>query len=216
MVHRITTRELVHAQTALFVAIALQAVVGLMNDRLLIGHYLVMPTEIVLALLIAFTVNAETAHRRGLHHTFALALLGLISFANITSLVLVLERLAVGHAAVTGLELLTSAIAIFMTNIIVFALWYWEIDSPGLTRRRWSSSDKDFQFSQQDMLKEFPHWQPAFVDYLYLSLTNAINFAPADAKPLTHSAKLLMGVQALVSVFTLALVVARSVSVLGT
>ena len=140
MIHRITRSELVHAQAALFVAIALQAVVGLLTDRLLIGRYIVMPTEIVLALLIAFTVNAETAHRRGLHHTAALALLGLISFANLTSLLLVLERLAVGHAAVTGFDLLLSAMAIFMTNIIVFALWYWEIDSPGLTRRRWSNS----------------------------------------------------------------------------
>lgn len=215
MIHRITSRELVHAQIALFVAIALQAAVGLMNHQLLIGHYIVIPTEIVLAVLIALTVNAESAHKRGLHHSFALALLGLISFANITSLVLVLEDLVGGNKAVSGMELLTSAIAIFITNIIVFTLWYWEIDSPGLTRKRWSTMDKDFQFAQQDRLREFPGWRPSFVDYLYLSLTNAINFAPADARPLTHAAKLLMGTQALVSVFTLALVVARSVSILG-
>jgi uncharacterized membrane protein len=102
-----------------------------------------------------------------------------------------------------------------MTNIIVFAMWYWEIDSPGLTRTKWSVHDKDFQFTQQNMKKEFPNWQPEFIDYLYLSTTNAINFAPADTKPLTRSAKLLMGSQALISVFTLALVIARSVSILG-
>jgi uncharacterized membrane protein len=84
-----------------------------------------------------------------------------------------------------------------------------------LTRRRWSQEDKDFQFIQQDMHREFPKWQPAFLDYLYMSLTNAINFAPADSRPLTHAAKLLMGTQAIVSVFTLALVIARSVSILG-
>jgi uncharacterized membrane protein len=97
----------------------------------------------------------------------------------------------------------------------VFGLWYWEIDSPGLTRKHWSVHDKDFQFIQQDKPREFPGWQPTFADYLYLSLTNAINFAAADTRPLSHSAKLLMGTQALVSVFTLAVVIARSVSILG-
>ncbi len=138
-----------------------------------------------------------------------------ISLANITSLALVLQSLVTGRGEFSGVHLLASAIAIFLTNIIVYALWYWEIDSPGLTSKRWSTSDKDFQFTQQDMVAEFPKWRPEFVDYLYLSVTNAINFAPADARPLTRSAKMLMASQALVSVFTLALVIARSVSILG-
>jgi uncharacterized membrane protein len=103
-----------------------------------------------------------------------------------------------------------------MTNVIVFALWYWEIDSPGLSRTRWSKNDRDFYFPQQDMKKDYPFWSPEFIDYLYLSLTNAINFASADSRPLTHAAKMLMGIQALVSIFTLALVIARAVSILGT
>ncbi len=215
MIHKIARRELVHAQIALFVAIALQVVVWRINQHLLVGQYLIIPTEIILVVLIGLTANAATDRRFGLHHAVALTVLGLISFANISSLMLVLQSLVTGHLPSSGLELLASALAIFMTNIIVFGLWYWEIDSPGLTRRRWSLSDKDFQFSQQDMRHEFPKWQPAFLDYMYLSLTNAINFAPADARPLTHSAKGLMGLQALVSVFTLALVIARSVSILG-
>jgi uncharacterized membrane protein len=97
----------------------------------------------------------------------------------------------------------------------VYALWYWEIDSPGLTRTLWSKYDKDFQFTQQDLEQEFPRWHPQFLDYLYLSITNAVNFAPADARPLTRQAKMLMASQSLISVFTLALVIARSVSILG-
>jgi uncharacterized membrane protein len=216
MLHRIATRELIQAQIALFVAIALQVVVWEINDELLIGpQYLIIPTELILAVLIGFTINMRKAHRMGVHHAFAISLPALITVANVSSLVLVLHSLIVGHAAVSGTELLASALAIFMTNIIVFALWYWEIDNPGLSRKRWSKHDKDFQFTQQNMPKEYPHWQPEFMDYLYLSITNAINFAPADAKPLTHVAKLLMGSQALVSIFTLALVIARSVSILG-
>ena len=101
------------------------------------------------------------------------------------------------------------------TNDIVFALWYWEIDSPALTRSKWSRSDQDFLFPQQENKDKFEGWRPQFLDYLYLSVTNAINFAPAEAKPLTHGAKMLMATQALVSVFTLALVIARSVNILG-
>jgi uncharacterized membrane protein len=198
-------------------AIALQGLVWKINDELLIGpQYLIIPAEIMLVVLIGFTANMQKVRKLGIHHGIAVALLGLLSMANLSSLILVLHSLIISHVAITGTELLTSAIAIFMTNIIVYALWYWEIDSPGLSGRRWSKQDKDIQFTQQDMRKDFPTWQPAFFDYLYVSTTNAINFASADVRPLTHAAKLLMGSQALISIFTLALVIARSVSILGT
>lgn len=216
MLHRIAKRELVHAQIALFVAIGLQLLVWEMNDELLVGpQYLLIPTEIFLALLIGFTVNRKSPAVRSFHHLFAVVLPALITVANISSLVLVLNSLIGGTADVDGVQLLVSALAIFMTNVIVFALWYWEIDSPGLTRKRWSKHDKDFHFPQHDLQKDFPDWRPELLDYLYLSVTNAINFAPSDTKPLTHSAKTLMGIQALVSLFTLAIVIARSVSILG-
>lgn len=213
---RIARRELVHAQIALFLAIALQLIVWRINDELLIGpQYIILPAEVFLVVVIGFLVNAKAARRFGIDHGAALVLLALLSFANLCSLILVLHSLIIVHAAVTGFELLASALAIFMTNIIVYALWYWEIDSPGLTHKRWSRNDQDFQFTQQDLKQDYPTWRPAFLDYLYLSVTNAINFASADARPLTHSAKMLMGSQALISVFTLALVIARSVSILG-
>lgn len=214
MVRLIAQRELIQAQVALLVAIALQVVVWKINGELLIGpQYLLIPTEIILVLVIAFTAKQHQTH--GLNYIAALVLLGLISVGNVVSLILVVHSLVISHVSISGLALLASAIAIVMTNIIVFALWYWEIDGPGLSRRHWSKSDKDFQFTQQDREQEFKGWRPEFLDYLYLSLTNAVNFAAADARPLTHGAKLLMGSQALVSVFTLALLVARSVNILG-
>jgi uncharacterized membrane protein len=217
MTQRISRRELFQAQIALFVAIALQIVVWQINDELVVGpQFLLISLEILLATLIGFTASMRSAHKSGLNHVAALILVGLMSIANVSSLILVLHSPVVAHVSFTGPELLTSALAIFMTNIIVFALWYWEIDSPGLSRKRWSKNDKDFQFTQQDLKHDYPEWQPQFLDYLYLSITNAINFAAADARPLTHGAKLLMGSQALISVFTLALVIARSVSILGT
>ena len=214
--HRITNKELVQVELALLAAMALQVVTQHIGNNLLPGsQYLIILTELGLAVLIALTVNHRKAHSWGIHHAFAILLLGLISIANISGLAYVLNSLIVNHAVLSGEQLLASALAIFMTNIIVFALWYWEIDSPGLTRTLWSKYDKDFQFTQQDLASEFPGWQPQFIDYFYLSISNAVNFAPADVRPLTHQAKLLMASQSLVSVFTLALVLARSVSILG-
>ncbi len=216
-IHPITKTELWTAQAALFVAIGLQYVVWQISPKLVYGpQYILVGVEIALTVLLGFTATKEhynDNHR--LHHNGSIFLLALISLANISSLILVLDSLILGTSHLTGYELLTSAVAIFLTNIIVFALWYWEIDSPGLTGRKWSKHDKDFQFTQQSMGSDFSGWQPRFLDYLYLSITNAINFAAADTKPLTTQAKGLMGVQALVSVFTLALVIARSVSILG-
>lgn len=216
MTVRITRRELLLVQLALLVAIALQFASRRVGGDLLPGaQYGVIGIELALSVLLGFTAVLRHSHLRHLHHFVSVILLALLSAANISSLIFVLHSLVVNHIPANAEQLLAAAIAIFITNIIVYALWYWEIDSPGLTGRRWSRHDKDFQFTQQDMAGEFPNWQPQFGDYLYLAVTNAINFAPADVRPLSGQAKALMASQALVSVFTLALVIARSVSVLG-
>lgn len=215
MIYKLAKKELLQAQAVLFIAIALQLIVWRTNKDIFGPQYTIILIEIVLALTIGLTSGVEKLRQNGVHHGLAIGLLGLLSIANITSLIIVLHSLVVTHLIPTGLQLLTSALAIFATNIIVFALWYWEIDSPGLTRRRWSRNEKDFQFIQQDRPEEFKDWKPEFFDYLYLSVTNGLNFAPADTRPLTHQAKLLMGLQAAVSMLTLALVIARSVGILG-
>lgn len=213
---RISKGELYQAQVVLALAIVLQVVVLWFDQRLTLGpQYLIIATEVGLAVLLASSLNMHTENARNLQKAAAGGLLAFISLSNFTSLGLVLYALIVEHASVSGAELLLLAIAIFITNIIVYALWYWEIDSPGLTTHKWSRHDKDFQFVQQDSPKEFANWRPEFFDYLYISITNAVNFAPADTRPLTRTAKLLMGTQSLISVFTLAVVVARSVSILG-
>ncbi len=169
-IHPITKTELWTAQAALFVAIGLQYVVWQISPKLVYGpQYILVAVEIALTVLLGFTATKEhynDNHR--LHHNGSILLLALISLANISSLILVLDSLILGTSHLTGYELLTSAVAIFLTNIIVFALWYWEIDSPGLTGRKWSKHDKDFQFTQQSMGNDFSGWQPRFLDYLYL------------------------------------------------
>lgn len=212
----ISTKDLLYAQLALYIAISLQVSTWITSGSLAYGpHPLIILSEVALAGIIGISARNPRILVRSLYRTLSFALLALISAENISSVIVVTKLLITQSDVVTGYNLLASAVAIFLTNIIVFSLWYWEIDSPGLSGKKWSKHDKDFQFTQQDMSKDFPDWQPSFPDYLYLSVTNAINFAPADTKPLTLQAKALMGTQALVSVFTLALVVARSVSILG-
>lgn len=212
---KLSKSELIQAQIALFVAIVLQIVVWRINHKVFSDfQYVVIITQVALAVLLGFTANIRSLHGRAVQHTTATILIGLVSLANFASLAVVVFALIHGDIA-NGTALLGSAIAIFITNIIVYALWYWEIDSPGLTNRRWTESDKDFQFVQQDIPHEFPDWKPSFVDYLYISVINSLNGATPSAHPLTGFAKMLMATQALISILTLALVVARSVGILG-
>lgn len=216
MLQRISRQELWQAQLALFVAIALQYAASRFSNDLLPGaHYAIILIELVLAVLLGFTARTVKRHARHINHLVVVIILGVLSAANIAALITVLHSLIVEKAITDGKELLASAAAIFLTNIIVYALWYWEIDSPGLTGNRWSRNDKDFQFTQQDLASDYPDWRPQFADYLYVAITNAVNFAPADTRPLSRTAKMLMASQSLVSTFTLALVIARSVSILG-
>ena len=105
---------------------------------------------------------------------------------------------------------------IWLTNVIVFALWYWDLDRGGpVARACGGRSHTDFLFAEMTA-PEFAakDWEPRFVDYLYLSFTNSTAFSPTDTLPLTRWAKMTMMFQSAVSLGTVALVIARAVNVL--
>jgi len=113
-------------------------------------------------------------------------------------------------------RLLLTGAAIWITNVIVFALWYWESDRGGPGGRAQAKGYPAFLFAQmQSPELAPPNWEPGFTDYLYLSFTNASAFSPTDVLPLARWAKMTMMLQAAVSLSTVALVVARAVNVLG-
>jgi len=146
-----------------------------------------------------------------------IVLVGLISLANAGSIVLLVHFIITGHE-VNGHELFRAAINIWLTNVIVFALWYWLLDEGGPVRRRRSPGRRnhDFLFPQQENPEIAPHaWEPRFVDYLYVSYTNASAFSPTDVMPLTQWAKLLMMVESAASLLTLLMVAARAVNILS-
>jgi hypothetical protein len=146
----------------------------------------------------------------------ALALTALITVVNFVALFFLLRALLGGRAG-NAHSLLIDAINIWVTNVIAFSLWYWGIDRGGPAGRGLSSYLlPDFLFPQATMHDErLRNWSPGFVDYLFLSFTNATAFSPTDTLPLSHRAKLLMMAQALVSLLTLALVAARAVNILA-
>ncbi|HEX6499460.1 MAG TPA: hypothetical protein VF054_10565 [Micromonosporaceae bacterium] len=112
--------------------------------------------------------------------------------------------------------LLACGAAIWLTNVIVFALWYWEFDRGGPVARAHARHPyPDFQFPQMATPDTSHHeWEPAFIDYLYLSFTNATAFSPTDTLPFSRWAKLTMLTQSAVSLITVALVIARAVNIL--
>jgi len=170
--------------------------------------------EIVLLLALVLVTSEGyrnvTRNRRNL----AVLLIGLITAINIFSLILLVDALLIGQTEISGRGLLINGVVIYATNVLLFALWYWEMDSGG-PERRLTATKRDFLFPQM-IYPRFTdeNWLPGFADYLYLSTTNVTNFASADTQPLTHSAKLLMVIQSLVSVMTVVLVLARAISIL--
>ena len=147
----------------------------------------------------------------------AIGLVGLISLSNVISIgFLVHSLLKTGSSPTDGRTLVFSAALIWITNVIAFSLWFWEIDRGG-PRVRFTPKERwpDFQFPQMENPKlAQPNWRPRYLDYLYVALTNGAAFSPTDAMPLTITAKMLMSIESLASMVTVLVVAASAVNIL--
>jgi hypothetical protein len=142
------------------------------------------------------------------------AVIALITLANGISIILLVHLLVNGAHTQANL-LLKAGIHLWITNVLVFALWFWQLDGGGpLARRLRPNYAPDFLFPQQLLDQPELRWQPTFVDYLYVAFTNATAFSPTDAMPLTKWAKVLMMVQSAASLLLAIMVVARAVNIL--
>jgi len=154
--------------------------------------------------------------RRAIRLT-ALLLTGLAMLMNFEALVAVVRALIAGSKGPSGQSLLIDALNIWFTNVVVFALWYWNIDAGGPASRGLAGKrTPDFLFPQ--MLGEGdkdPDWSPGFIDYFYVSFTNATAFSPTDTMPLSPQSKILMTIEAAVSLLTVGIVAARAVNILS-
>jgi hypothetical protein len=199
---------------AVVVAICLQV---FLPDRLTLESRWLLP-GLEGALLVGLTIaNPRRIDRRSTFlRAASVALIAVTSIANVWSSYELIRGIIEGHAGKEAGPLLSNGVSIYVTNILVFALWYWEWDRGGPVAR--AMADRrypDFLFPQMtEKGLAADDWRPVFVDYLYLSYTNATAFSPTDIMPLARWAKLLMLTQSAVALATVGLVVARAVNIL--
>jgi uncharacterized membrane protein len=185
-------------------------------ERLSFGPTVIFPIVVVLGIL-PLTIADALGRSHPALRALALTLLGFTAAANGASLALLVHTLVAHQAHMSGRQLLAGALTVWTANVIVFALWYWELDRGGPRRREQDGGGTpDFLFPQMTDGKELmPGWQPAFSDYLYFSSTNATAFSPTDTLPVSGIAKLLMSAQSLSSFVLVVLVTARAVNILN-
>jgi hypothetical protein len=219
------------ARCAVLAIVGLQ--IGIVND-LTVGPRWLAPC-LELALLIPLSVatawtqrrarkastNAEwnlVGRNRRMMRRLAIPLTALVTLMNFGALARLMEAILAGHAG-SGQTLLLDAVNIWITNVIIFALWFWALDRSGPALRGLAAEQRsDFLFTQQQSAAqrpEFAKWSPGFFDYVFLAFTNATAFSPADTFPLTARAKLLMMAEASISLVTIALVASRAVNILN-
>jgi uncharacterized membrane protein len=201
------------AQAVVLAAILLDLA---LPDKLTIGPAWLLPAleGALLIALMAAEPNPRLRHSP-LRRRLALGLIGLVSAANAVSLVLLVHYL-LHRNDTNGRPLIFSGMGLWLTNVLLFGVWYWELDRGGpLARRTGSTTAPDFLFPQMSVPEHASEgWEPGLVDYLYVSFTNATAFSPTDTMPLTPFAKTLMTIQATVALVTIGLVVARAVNIL--
>ncbi len=199
-------------QLAIVIAIALQV---LLPSRLTVGTRWLLPAleaVVLVTLVVASPQQVVGVHM--LRRRLALGVTALVSIANAISLYL-LSHLLLHHVVDNGSALIVSGVLIWLTNVLIFALWYWEFDRGGPGRRAAGHDDlPDLLFPQMTDDRYAPGWRPLFGDYVYVSMTNAAAFSPTDTMPLTLGAKGLMGLQSLISLVTIGLIVSRAVNIL--
>jgi hypothetical protein len=181
------------------------------------------PDWLLLVLVAALMIPTSLAHRTGrvgLNIIFGYSVLGVITLAVLSSLILLITRLP-AHKE-TPLELLHAAAALWIANILVFASWYWHLDGGGPNERDRQGVHRDGAFLFPQMIMDpalrqqmgEDKWSPGFVDYLFLAFNTSTAFSPTDVPVLSRWAKVMMIVQSLISLGTVVLLAARAVNIL--
>ena len=213
-------RKVTDGEHRLPVALAIAAAIAL--QLVLPGRLAISPSWLLPALEGLLAVALIVANPRRINRTSTLlraasvSLIALISLANAYASAKLIDDLIHGRNSDNASILLGRGAAVYITNILVFALWYWEWDRGGpVARAHGERAHPDFLFPQMASPKLAPHdWKPNFIDYLYVSFTNATAFSPTDTMPMSRWAKMLMLLQSAVALLTVGLVVARAINVL--
>ena len=211
-----------HAAVAIVVALVLYAT---LPARIIVGPYWLLPLLIVVILVPLLIAAPRRAPEDRFLRVASIANIAILNIFNLCTIGLFfLYELSQQHRrAFNGRELLTVAVQIWLTNVVVYALWFWETDGGGPAARQRlnfevNPKQADFLFPQMALapdLQKKLRWRPSFIDYLFLAFTNATAFSPTDTFALSPLAKVLMMAQALTSLVTIAIVAGRAINVLG-
>lgn len=200
------------------------AVLAVGGLQLTLPHHLtVAPGWLLLVVVTALAIPNIVAHRRG-HHianmVLGFTMLSLVTAAVLASLCLLIANLKSKQE--TPLEMLVAAGGLWMSNVLIFASWYWRLDAggPHLRDLRGAHHRGAFLFPPMAISPDqrnalgLKHWRPGFVDYLFLAFNTSTAFSPTDVPVLSRWAKLLMMVQAVISLAAVVLLAARAINVL--
>jgi hypothetical protein len=199
----------------------LMALIGVGGISLSLPPSLVVgPRWLLLALVGLLLIPATLAHRRGNHHLDTIVgycISSIITLALVASLALLITRLpskSEGPASLLG-----SAATLWVTNILVFAIWFWRLDAGGPHSRETRARHTAGAFFFPQMMADAPiehheNWSPGFVDYVFLAFNNSTAFSPTDTAVLSRWAKGLSMVQALISLLIVGILASRAVGML--
>jgi hypothetical protein len=202
--------------------LALVAVAGIyfaLPKSLIVGPTWMLPA--IIGALLAPSIISHRTGRYSLNHALGIISSGIITIALIVSVLLLIRALP-SHEE-PAVRLLLSGAELWVTNVLVFALWYWRLDGGGPIQRERSRKfgSRSFVFPQmqvekteQELFGIDEHWQPLFIDYLFIAFTQSSTFGPTDAPLLAPWAKLLTMVQISVSLCIVILLISRAVGVL--
>lgn len=202
------------AQATLLAAAALNLAV---TEQVSVGpKWIVSGVEVAAVIVYVAATPARATRSQPAVRRFVLGFIGLIFLTYAASLGLLIHYL-VGGGQADGEPLIASGGVLWLTNVLLFGVLYWELDRGGpVLRFRHPENLPDLSFPQMQNPELAPEaWRPGFVDYLYTSLTAATAFSPTDTMPLTHSAKVVMAIQSTTAYVTIGLIVARAVNIIG-
>jgi hypothetical protein len=203
---------------ALLAFLAVGGIYLALPRSLIIGPTWLLPTVIVV--LLVPTVVTHRTGRRSLNRALGVLISAITTIALIASVIL-LVRLLPSHKE-DPIRLLLSGAELWLTNVLVFALWYWRLDGGGPTVRheRQEFGSRSFLFPQMQLEKsergrfECEGWRPRFVDYVFVAFTQSSTFGPTDAPLLARWAKVFAMVQIFISLSIVILLISRAVGVL--
>ena len=200
---------------AVLVDIAMQLA---LPDRHILRPTFLFPTvELLLLVTLVIGDPGRIDKRSAVLNRITLALVIVMTIDNVAAATELVRDILDDSKKGTGAVLLATGAAIWLSNIIAFSLWYWLLDRGGPATRAAGDSPLP-AFAFPEMLNPdlaAPDWAPQFADYFYLAFTNSTAFSPTDTLPLTRWAKMLMLVQAAISLVVAVMIIARAVNILN-